>query len=106
METTTSSPKTLPIRPLGEKIFVRRRTAEETTRGGLIIPEMARERCTDGVVLRVGDGKLLPNGKTRPLDVKVGQRVWFTKYSGTDFKHDGDDVVQLYEADVLAVTDE
>ena len=96
----------IPLRPLGEKLFVRRRQAPEKTPGGLIIPDMARERCIDGIVLRTGPGRHWDNGTTRPMSVRAGQRVWFTKFSGTEIKFEGEEVLVLYEADVIAVADE
>jgi chaperonin GroES len=91
------------IRPLADRIVVRRTKEEEKTKGGIIIPDTAKEKPIEGVVVAVGAGKLLKDGKTRPVDVKAGDRVLFGKYSGTEVKLDGEEHVLLREDDILAV---
>jgi chaperonin GroES len=92
------------IRPLQDRIVVKRLAAEEKTAGGLIIPDTAKEKPIQGTVIAVGNGKVTKDGKVRPVDVKVGDTVLFGKYSGTEVKLDGEEHVLLREDDVLAVT--
>jgi chaperonin GroES len=91
------------FRPLADRIVVKRLPQEEKTKGGLIIPDTAKEKPLEGTVVAVGNGKLLKNGKLRPLSVKPGDRVLIGKYSGTEVKLDGDEHLILSEDDVLAV---
>jgi chaperonin GroES len=91
------------IRPLQDRIVVKRLESESTTKGGIIIPDTAKEKPIEGRVIAVGNGKILKNGKARPLDVKVGDVVLFGKYSGNEVKLDGDDHVLIREDDVLAI---
>ncbi len=91
------------IRPLGDRLVVKRTQEEEKTKGGIIIPDTAKEKPLEGVVVAVGSGKALKNGKNIPLDVKAGDKVLFGKYSGTEVKVDGEELVLLREEDVLAV---
>jgi chaperonin GroES len=90
-------------RPLHDRLLVRRIEEKETARGGIIIPDTAREKPTEGKVLAVGNGRLLENGTRVPLDVKAGDRVLLGKYSGTELTIDGEDVVVVREDEVLAV---
>lgn len=91
------------IRPLSDRLVVKRQQEEEKTKGGIIIPDTAKEKPLEGLVVAVGSGKALKNGKVAPLDVKEGDKVLFGKYSGTEVKVDGEDLVLLREDDVLAV---
>ena len=91
------------IRPLSDRLVVKRTQEEEKTKGGIIIPDTAKEKPLEGVVVAVGSGKALKNGKLVPIDVKEGDRVLFGKYSGTEVKVDGEELVLLREDDVLAV---
>jgi chaperonin GroES len=91
------------IRPLADRIVVKRTKEEEKTKGGIIIPDSAKEKPVEGMVIAVGNGKALKDGKVRPLDVKAGQRILFGKYSGSEVKLDGVEHVILREDDVLAV---
>ena len=91
------------IRPLSDRLVVKRTVEEEKTKGGILIPDTAKEKPLEGVVVAVGSGKALKNGKTHPLDVKAGDKVLFGKYSGTEVKVDGEELVLLREDDVLAV---
>ena len=92
------------IRPLQDRIVVKRLEAENKTKGGLIIPDTAKEKPIEGKVVAVGNGKVLKDGKVRALDVKVGDTVLFGKYTGTEIKLDGEEHVLIREDDVLAVT--
>ncbi|HTQ42408.1 MAG TPA: co-chaperone GroES [Polyangiaceae bacterium] len=91
------------IRPLGDRIVVKRLQQEEKTKGGIIIPDTAKEKPLEALVVAVGSGKVLKNGKTRKLDVKEGDRVLIGKYSGNEVKLDGVEHVIINEDDVLAV---
>ena len=91
------------IRPLHDRVIVRRMEEEHTSPGGIVIPDAAKEKPIQGEVLAVGNGKLLENGDVRPLDVKVGDRVLFGKYSGTEVKIDGEDLLVMREEDIMGV---
>jgi chaperonin GroES len=91
------------IRPLSDRIVVKRLDQEEKTKGGIIIPDTAKEKPLEALVVAVGNGKTLKNGKVRALDVKAGDRVLIGKYSGNEVKLDGVEHVILSEDDVLAV---
>jgi chaperonin GroES len=91
------------VRPLHDRLVVRRIEEKETLKGGIIIPDTAKEKPQEGEVLAVGNGKVLENGTRVSLDVKVGDKILFGKYSGTDIKLDGEDVLILREEEVLAV---
>ncbi len=91
------------IRPLADRVVVKRTKEEEKTKGGIIIPDTAKEKPVEGLVVAVGNGKALKDGKVRPLDVKEGDRVLFGKYSGTEVKLDGEEHVILREDDLLAI---
>ena len=91
------------VRPLNDRVLLRRLEQEEVVKGGIIIPDTAKEKPIEAEVLAVGNGKLLDDGKLRPLDVKVGDRVLFGKYSGTEVKIDGEERLILREEDILGV---
>ena len=91
------------LKPLGDRVVVKPKGREEQTRGGIILPDTAGEKPPQGEVLSVGPGRLLDNGSRVELDIKVGDTVLFAKYSGTEFKHEDDDLLILNERDVLAV---
>lgn len=91
------------IRPLQDRIVVKRIESEGKTKGGIIIPDAAKEKPVEGRVMAVGNGKVLKDGKQLPLEVKAGDVVLFGKYSGTEVKIDGEEHVILREDDILAV---
>ena len=91
------------IRPLHDRVIVKRLEEERTTAGGIVIPDSATEKPMRGEVLAVGNGKMLDNGQVRALQVKVGDKVLFGKYAGTEVKVDGDDVVVMREEDIMGV---
>ena len=91
------------VRPLHDRLVVRRIEEKETVKGGIIIPDTAKEKPQEGEVLAIGNGKLLENGTKVALDVKVGDRILFGKYTGTDIEIDGKEVLILREDEVLAV---
>jgi len=91
------------IRPLQDRVIVKRVAEEEKSKGGIIIPDTAKEKPQEGKVVAVGKGKVDEDGKLRPLDVKAGDRVLFGKYSGTEIKLDGEEHLILREDDILGV---
>ncbi len=91
------------LTPLHDRILVRRVEEAETTRGGLIIPDSAKDKPQEGEVISVGKGKVNEEGKVRPLDVKEGDRILFGKYSGTEIKLDGEDFLIMREEEVLGI---
>jgi len=93
------------IRPLQDRVIVRRVKEEEKTKGGLYIPDTAKEKPVEGTVLAVGNGKILEDGTVRKLDVKAGDRVLFGKYSGTEVKVEGEEHLILREDDILGVVE-
>ncbi len=93
------------VRPLQDRVLVRRVKEEEKTKGGIIIPDTAKEKPIEGLVVAVGNGKTLDDGSLRKLDVKEGDRILFGKYSGTEVKIDGEERLILREDDILGVLD-
>jgi chaperonin GroES len=93
------------IRPLHDRVVVKREAEERKSPGGIVIPDTASEKPTFGKVIAVGQGKVLENGQTRPPDVNVGDRVLFGKYSGTEVKVNNEELVVMREDDVMAVVD-
>jgi chaperonin GroES len=93
----------LKVRPLHDRLLVRRIEEKETAKGGIIIPDTAKEKPQEGEVLAVGNGRILENGTKIALEVEVGNKVLFGKYTGTDIKIDGEEVLILREDEVLAV---
>ena len=91
------------IRPLQDRVIVKRIEEEEKTKGGIIIPDTAKEKPMEGKVIAVGKGKVLEDGKVHALDVKAGDRVLFGKYSGTEVKIDGEEHLIMIEDDILGV---
>jgi chaperonin GroES len=91
------------IRPLHDRVVVKRVEEEEKTKGGIIIPDTAKEKPVEGKVVAVGGGKILENGKKQPLEVKKGDRVLFGKYAGTDIKVEGEEHLIMREDDIIAI---
>ncbi len=91
------------IRPLHDRVLVRRIEEKETVRGGIIIPDTAKEKPQEGEVVGVGDGKLLEDGSRAPIDVKKGDRILFGKYSGSEVKIDGEEYLVVREDEILGV---
>ena len=91
------------MRPVGDRVVVKPAAKEEVTRSGIVIPDTAKEKPQEGEVIAVGSGKLLDNGHRVPLEVKVGDRVLYAKYGGTEFKLDGEEYMVMKESDILAV---
>ena len=93
------------IRPLQDRVIVKRIQEEEKTKGGIIIPDTAKEKPQEGKVIAVGKGKVNDDGKLVPLDVKVGDRILFAKYSGSEIKIDGEEHLIMREDDILGVVE-
>lgn len=93
------------IRPLHDRVIVRRMEEERTSPGGIVLPDAATEKPIQGEVLAVGNGKVLENGEVRPLEVKVGDKVLFGKYSGTEVKVGGEEVLVMREEDIVGVVE-
>ncbi|HPE79354.1 MAG: co-chaperone GroES [Sedimenticolaceae bacterium] len=91
------------IRPLHDRVVVRRKEEETTTAGGIVLPGSAAEKPVQGEVIAAGKGKILENGQVRPMDVKVGDTVLFGKYSGTEVKINGQEVLVMREEDIMGV---
>jgi chaperonin GroES len=91
------------IQPVGDRVVVKPASKEEVSRGGIVIPDTAKEKPQEGHVIAVGAGKLLDSGERGAMEVKAGDTVLFAKYGGTEFKLDGEDLLVLREADILAI---
>lgn len=97
-----AAPKTK-VKPLGENVLVRRLEAEEKTAGGIVLPDAAKEKPKEGVIMALGDGKLLDDGSRSDFSVKLKDRVLFSSYAGTEVKIDGDEYLLIAENDILAI---
>ena len=91
------------IRPLHDRVVVKRLEEERKTASGIVIPDTAAEKPDTGEIIAVGNGKILEDGKVRPLDIKVGDRVLFSKYAGTEIKIEGEEHLMMREEDILGV---
>ncbi len=94
------------FRPLHDRVVIRRVEAEEKSSGGIIIPDTAKEKPMEGEVIAVGPGARADDGKIQPLDVKAGDRVLFGKWSGTEVKLDGEDLIIMKESDIMGIIDQ
>ncbi len=93
------------LRPLNDRVVVKRIEEEQKTAGGIIIPDTAKEKPIQGEVIAVGNGKVMDDGRRQPLDVKMGDRVLFGKYAGTDIKVEGEELLIMREDDILAIVE-
>lgn len=91
------------IRPLGDRVIIKRLEEEEVKKGGIIIPDTAKEKPQEGNVIAVGSGKRMESGEIRPLEVKVGDKVLFGKYSGTEVTLEGEEYLIMHEDDILGI---
>jgi len=91
------------VRPLHDRVLVKRMNEEEKSKGGIIIPDTAKEKPAQGEIIAVGQGRVGDDGKVRPLDVKKGDKVLFGKYAGTEIKIEGDEFLMMREEDILGV---
>lgn len=95
--------KSATVTPLGDRVLVKRVAADEKTKGGIILPDTAKEKPREGVVIAIGNGKLLENGNRQAMNVKPKDRVLFSSYAGSEIKLDGDDLLILGEDEILAI---
>ena len=93
------------IRPLHDRVIVKREDEEQTTKGGIIIPDTAKEKPVEGTVVAVGDGKVADDGKKIPLEVKAGDKVLFGKYAGTEIQIEGEENLIMREDDIIAIVE-
>ena len=93
----------LKIQPLGDRVVVKASTRETVTKSGIVLPDTAKEKPQEGEILAVGPGKVLDNGKRTTLEVRVGQKVLFAKYAGTEIKMDGEEYLILRESDIMGI---
>ncbi|MGJ8670005.1 MAG: co-chaperone GroES [Oceanococcus sp.] len=93
------------LRPLHDRVIVKRLEEETTSPGGIVIPDTATEKPSRGEIVAAGNGKIQDNGEVRPLDVKVGDTILFGKYSGTEVKVDGDELLVMREDDIMAIVE-
>jgi chaperonin GroES len=98
-----SKTKTMTVTPLGDRVLVKRVAADDKTKGGIILPDTAKEKPREGVVVSVGNGKLLDNGSRQAMSVKKNDRVLFSSYAGSEIKLDGEELLILGEDEILAV---
>ena len=98
-----AAPSVKKLRPLGDRVVVRPTPGEETTKSGIVIPDTAKEKPQEGLIVAVGPGRILDNGKREQMDLKAGDRVLYAKYAGTEFKIDGEDLMIISHKDILAV---
>jgi chaperonin GroES len=98
-----SKTKTMTVTPLGDRVLVKRVAADDKTKGGIILPDTAKEKPREGIVVAVGNGKLLDTGKRQEMSVKKNDRVLFSSYAGSEIKMDGEEMLILGEDEILAV---
>ncbi len=102
---TTKTKAKLNLHPLGDRVILQRAEAEEKTAGGILLPETAKDKPKEGRIIAVGDGKVLDSGELQKMTVKVGDRVLFSSYAGTEVKYQGEEFLIMSESDILAVID-
>ena len=103
MAKATASKK---LRPLGDRVVVKPTAREEMTKSGIVLPDTAKEKPQEGSILAVGPGRILDDGKREAMDVKVGQKVLYGKYAGTEFKLDDDELLIVSQKDILAIVED
>ena len=103
MATATASKK---LRPLGDRVVLKPSAREEMTKSGIVLPDTAKEKPQEGSILAVGPGRILDDGKREAMDVKVGQKVLYGKYAGTEFKVDDEDLLIVSQKDILAIVED
>ena len=104
MATATATSKKL--RPLGDRVVVAPVAREEVTKSGIVLPDTAKEKPQEGIILAAGPGKILDDGKREQMDVKEGDRVLYSKYAGTEFKVDGEELLIVSQKDILAIVED
>ena len=103
MATATATSKKL--RPLGDRVVIKPSAREEMTKSGIVLPDTAKEKPQEGVITAAGPGRILDDGKREQMDVKEGDRVLYSKYAGTEFKVDGEDLLIVSQKDILAIVE-
>ncbi|HEY7936546.1 MAG TPA: co-chaperone GroES [Candidatus Limnocylindrales bacterium] len=93
------------LRPLGDRVVIKPTAREDMTKSGIVLPDTAKEKPQEGVILAAGPGKIDDNGKREPMDVKVGDKVLYAKYAGTEFKIEGDELLIVSQKDILAIVE-
>ena len=93
------------LRPLGDRVVIQPTPREEMTKSGIVLPDTAKEKPQEGSIIAAGPGRLNDEGKREPMDVKVGDKVLYAKYAGTEFKLDGEDLLIVSQKDILAVVE-
>ncbi len=106
MATATARKTAKKLRPLGDRVVIQPTAREEMTKSGIVLPDTAKEKPQEGIVLAVGPGRILDDGKREPIDVKEGQKVLYAKYAGTEFKVDGEELLIVSQKDILAVVED
>jgi chaperonin GroES len=91
------------LRPLGDRVVIKPTEREEMTKSGIVLPDTAKEKPQEGMIIAAGPGKVLEDGKREPMDVKEGDKVLYAKYAGTEFKIEGDDLLIVSQKDILAI---
>jgi chaperonin GroES len=104
LATATATSKKL--KPLGDRVVIKPTPREDITKSGIVLPDTAKEKPQEGSILAAGPGKTLEDGKREPMDVKVGDRVLYAKYAGTEFKVDGEDLLIVSQKDILAIVED
>ena len=94
------------LRPLGDRVVIKPTARDDMTKSGIVLPDTAKEKPQEGTVLSAGPGKILEDGKREPMDVKVGDKVLYAKYAGTEFKIEGDDLLIVSQKDILAIVED
>jgi chaperonin GroES len=94
------------LKPLGDRVVVKPSAREEMTKSGIVLPDTVKEKPMEGTILAAGPGKILEDGKREPMDVKVGDRVLYAKYAGTEFKVEGEDLLIVSQKDILAIVED
>lgn len=94
------------LSPLGDRVVIKPTPREEMTKTGIVLPDTAKEKPQEGLILSVGPGRILDDGKREPIDVKKGQKVLYAKYAGTEFKIDGEDLLIVSQKDILAIVED
>jgi chaperonin GroES len=103
MTLASASKKTSKLQPLGDRVVVKPTPREEMTKSGIVLPDTAKEKPQEGLILAVGPGRILDDGKREAMDVKVGQKVLYGKYAGTEFKIDEEELLIVSQKDILAI---
>jgi chaperonin GroES len=105
LATATATKTTTKLRPLGDRVVIEPTPREDMTKSGIVLPDTAKEKPQEGTILAVGPGRILDDGKREQIDVKKGDKVLYAKYAGTEFKIDGDELLIVKQADILAIVE-